>query len=272
MGLIIHFDGGSRGNPGPAGAGVVIQTEDHQRVFEGAYFLGHQTNNAAEYHGLIRSLQRALCEDAGDVQLFSDSELLVRQITGEYRVKSPRLQQLFQQAQLLLLKIPRWRIQHVRRDENKRADELANLAMDRGADVIVFDTGGAESPPEPSPTADTDTPAPVADSTPSPALVHPGQEDESQRSVKVRLTTAPAPGACPAEGCDVREFTVEHTLPAGLCVHAAHAILPTLLAMQNTDTAEFAAIPTMMVRCARPGCGASFQLAPARSNNGAPGG
>lgn len=141
MGLILEVDGGSRGNPGPAGAGVVIRTEDGRTLYEAGFFLGPLTNNAAEYHALIRALRRAA--DCGEQPLTirSDSELLVRQITGEYRVKSASLAELYEQVQRLLLRIACWSIVHVPRAQNRRADELANLAMDRERDVVIADAG-----------------------------------------------------------------------------------------------------------------------------------
>lgn len=269
MGLIIHVDGGARGNPGPAGAGVVIQDEDGQRLYEASYFLGRQTNNAAEYHALIRALDRVQQFGAQSVTIFSDSELMVRQLTGEYRVKSPLLAPLFRQAQMLLLKVPRWTVRHVLREENKRADELANLAMDAGKDQVVFDAEGQVDEPIES-LGEVVTPAQPAAATPPPQPVAEHPVHPMRKAVRVRVSRAPKPGACPAGGFSEQTFTVENTLPAGLCVRAAHALLPTLLAMLNTDPQEFAAIPTLTVCCSHPGCGATFQLSPVRSTNGVP--
>lgn len=282
MGLIVQVDGGSRGNPGPAGAGVAISSDDGRLIHEGAYYLGRQTNNSAEYHALIRGLQRA--ERCGEqpITVCSDSELLVRQITGEYRVKSPKLVQLFQQVQLLLLKIPCWNIRHVEREANRRADELANLAMDQRRDVIVFDadTGASGEPtpaagaahatetgPDQAPAAAQSQPHPQAPVSKAPS----GTEAEiaAGRAARVTLAKAPRPGGCPAGQRPCGSFTVESTLPVGLCIHAAHALLPTILAILNTEPGEFAAVPTLTVRCMHPGCGASFHVSPARSSNGA---
>lgn len=251
MSLIIHVDGGSRGNPGPAGAGVVISGDDGALIYEAGFFLGRQTNNAAEYHALIRALERAGQCGEQLITIHSDSELLVRQITGEYQVKSPTLAPLHRQAQTLLVRAGRWNIRHVRREQNTRADELANLAMDARRDVIVFDVAApADHPADTTPAAETAAPA-------------------GQQAVRVTVHHAPQADTCPAGGLPGPAFTVGATLPAGLCVHAAHALVPTLLAILNTDEDEFAAIPTLTVRCGRPGCGAEFRLAPARSKNGA---
>jgi len=280
--LVIQIDGGARGNPGPAGAGVVIVTEEGQLIHEGAYYLGQQTNNAAEYHALIRGLQRAARCEPQPITVISDSELLVRQVTGEYRVKNEKLQQLYQQVQMLLLRVPRWHVRHVPREENRRADELANLAMDARHDTIVFDAAAAD-PPVGGPGEEAQPTATLRDqgtgsAAREPAIARRGlRENEATspgtstgsgtRSVRVVLAQAPGSGQCPAGMAE--SFTVAAALPAQLCVHAAYAILPTLLAMQNTERDEFAAIPTLTVRCSRPACGAVFQLSPVRSTNGA---
>lgn len=268
MGLVIHVDGGSRGNPGPAGAGVVIRTESGERVHEGGYFLGSQTNNAAEYHALIRALQRAAELGATALAIRSDSELLVRQITGEYRVKSATLQPLFEQAQMLLLRVPLWNLQHVRREQNTRADQLANQAMDEGHDVIVFDADDAAPTPARESAGDGPSPpARVVDPDGAPSESGPRQL-EAARPVRVSLARTPSARECPAGAWSADAFTVRETLPTGLCVYAAHALVPTILAVQNTDPEEFAAVPTLTVRCMRPGCTAVFHVSPQRSTNG----
>jgi ribonuclease HI len=278
--LIIHVDGGARGNPGPAGAGVVIHDSAGNRLYEAGFFLGHQTNNVAEYTALIRALQRTQRLAAKTVTIHSDSELLVRQITGAYHVKAAALILLHQEAQLLLLKTPRWHLRHVRRAENARADELANLAMDQRRDVVVFDAElqgatAADAPPTDAPSATTEDAAKPparrkstkkAGSKDAPAATpHPGPRTPA---VQITMTQPPAADTCPVGGSHETTFTVEGALPAGLCIHAAHAILPTLLAVLGTEPHEFAAIPTLTVRCARPSCGATFQISPLRGPNG----
>ncbi len=279
MALIIHVDGGSRGNPGPAGAGVVIQAEDGTRILEAGYFLGEQTNNAAEYHALIRALERARrCGDQ-PIAVRSDSELLVRQITGQYKVRNAKLAGLFEQVQLLLLKVGCWRVEHIPREQNRRADELANLAMDRERDVIVYEVerDGAMLPPAPSGAAALPAAAaPVATPPAGPGESATGEVETPgpagggmARAVRVVPVVSPGRG-CPIGGCPTEPFTVSGTLPGGLCVYAAHAIVPTLLAIQNTEAQELAAVPTMTVRCMYNSCGAAFQLSPLRSQNGNP--
>jgi ribonuclease HI len=130
--LVARIDGGARGNPGPAGYGVVITDQSGQRVAGLSKFLGHQTNNFAEYAGLLAALQYALEYGYRALEVVSDSELLVRQINGQYKVRSPILLDLYRQAQSLIGKLDWFRIGHVPRAKNKEADALANRAMDEG--------------------------------------------------------------------------------------------------------------------------------------------
>jgi len=131
--LVLHTDGASRGNPGPAGVGVVLSDADGRVLAEVARFLGETTNNQAEYAALLEGLRQALELGAEEVLVRSDSELLVRQILGEYHVRNPKLRPLFETAKELLRRFRSWRIEHVPREANARADELANLAIDRAA-------------------------------------------------------------------------------------------------------------------------------------------
>lgn len=138
MEALIHIDGGSRGNPGPAAAGVSITTPDGKdALFEAGYWLGTQTNNVAEYQGLIKALAAATELGLEAIRIHSDSELMVKQINGQYRVKAPNLKPLFQDAKIALSQFGKWTITHVYRDHNKRADQLANMAMDAQSDVIL---------------------------------------------------------------------------------------------------------------------------------------
>ena len=138
--LRIHVDGGSRGNPGPAAAGYVIRdAADEQIVREAGIYLGEATNNVAEYRGLVAALQCAAQLSAGEVSVFSDSELMVRQMNGQYRVRNQGLRPLFAQAGDLAGGFERFHIQHVRREKNTRADALVNLALDRRRDVFDLD-------------------------------------------------------------------------------------------------------------------------------------
>jgi ribonuclease HI len=130
--LVAHIDGGARGNPGPAGYGVVIEDAAGRRVAELSKFLGHRTNNYAEYMGLLAALQYALEHGAKALEVISDSELLVKQINGQYKVRNPTLVELHRQAKTLIGKLDRLKIHHVLRGKNKEADALANRAMDEG--------------------------------------------------------------------------------------------------------------------------------------------
>lgn len=130
--LIAYTDGGARGNPGPAGYGVVIQDESGQEVAALSQYLGHQTNNVAEYQGLIAALEYAVEHGHKALKVVSDSELLVRQIKGIYKVKNPTLQDLYGRARQLIRKLDSFSIDHVLRGKNAEADRLANEAMDKG--------------------------------------------------------------------------------------------------------------------------------------------
>lgn len=131
--ITAYIDGGSRGNPGPAGYGVQIVDDGGAVVAELHGSLAHATNNVAEYHGLLAALAWAVDHGHSPLRIRSDSELLVKQLRGEYRVKNPGLQPLFQDARALVARIGRVTFEHVRREFNKDADRLANLAMDEAA-------------------------------------------------------------------------------------------------------------------------------------------
>jgi ribonuclease HI len=130
--LVAYIDGGARGNPGPAGYGVVLDDEGGRRVGELSEFLGHQTNNYAEYSGLLGALNYTLQHGFKALKVVSDSELMVKQIKGQYKVSSPALKELHGQAMQLIDQLAYFEIKHVLREKNRDADRLANLAMDRG--------------------------------------------------------------------------------------------------------------------------------------------
>jgi ribonuclease HI len=130
--LIAHSDGGARGNPGPAGYGVVIQDQAGKKIAHLSEYLGHQTNNFAEYQGLIAALEYAIKHGPKALKLISDSELLVRQIKGIYKVKNPTLQDLHSRAKDLIAQLDWFQIGHALREQNRDADRLANEAMDKG--------------------------------------------------------------------------------------------------------------------------------------------
>lgn len=133
MKLIIYTDGGARGNPGPAGIGVFITDEAGKMLEEHAVFLGHATNNQAEYKAVVLALERALALGAEAVEIRADSELLIKQANGEYKVKHPNIAPLYLQMKNFETALGnRVRYRHVRRERNKDADRLANEAMDKG--------------------------------------------------------------------------------------------------------------------------------------------
>ena len=127
-----HCDGGARGNPGPAGYGAFIQSADGSVLAELSEFLGIRTNNFAEYSGLLGCLQFALDRGYPRLRVVSDSELMVKQIQGKYKVKSPDLKPLYDEARRRIAKLEKFEITHALRHKNKDADRLANEAMDRG--------------------------------------------------------------------------------------------------------------------------------------------
>ena len=130
---VAYIDGGSRGNPGIAGYGVDVQDENGAPVASLSENLGIRTNNFAEYSALIGALRYALANGYDGMRAYADSELMVRQINGVYKVKSPDLQPLFREAKALISKLKSFSIHHVPREQNREADRLANLAMDRAS-------------------------------------------------------------------------------------------------------------------------------------------
>ena len=130
--IIAFCDGGSRGNPGPAGYGVFIEDLDGQKLAELSEFLGKTTNNVAEYSALLAALEWSLGHRRSRLRVVADSELLVKQIQGRYKVASPDLRPLYEEAKRRIARLDGFRIEHVLRGKNQKADRLANAAMDRG--------------------------------------------------------------------------------------------------------------------------------------------
>jgi probable phosphoglycerate mutase len=131
--ITAYIDGGSRGNPGPAGYGVQIVDDAGVVIAELHESVGTATNNVAEYRGLLAALAWGIDRGLTTLHVRSDSELLVKQLRGEYRVKNPNLQPLYAEGCALVRRIGRVTFEHVRREFNKEADRLANLAMDEAA-------------------------------------------------------------------------------------------------------------------------------------------
>jgi ribonuclease HI len=137
--LVAHIDGGARGNPGPAGYGVVIADATGRTIARLHRYLGRQTNNYAEYSGLLAALEYTLEHGHKALKILSDSELLVRQMNGIYKVRNEGLIPLYQRAQSLVGQLDWFRIDHVRREQNREADSLANRAMDEGRKKLTTD-------------------------------------------------------------------------------------------------------------------------------------
>ncbi|MBE7180744.1 MAG: ribonuclease HI family protein [Terriglobus roseus] len=130
--VLAHCDGGARGNPGPAGYGAVITDEAGTKLAELSEYLGKRTNNFAEYSGLLGVLQWSLDHNVSHLRVVSDSELMVKQVQGRYKVNSPDLRPLFEEARRRIGQLTSFQISHALRHKNKDADRLANKAMDRG--------------------------------------------------------------------------------------------------------------------------------------------
>jgi ribonuclease HI len=128
---VAHSDGGARGNPGPAAYGVVIRTPEGKTIAELSEYLGIQTNNYAEYSGLLAALEYAQKHNFTGLKVFSDSELLVKQIKGQYKVKHPALKTLYDRAKEIIRHFQHFSIQHVLRGYNRDADRLVNQVLDR---------------------------------------------------------------------------------------------------------------------------------------------
>ena len=221
--LKVHIDGGARGNPGPAAAGVVIHdAQTDQLVHEAAYYLGPMTNNSAEYQGLLHALKQCRVLNATDIQIFSDSQLMVKQITGEYRVKSADLKPLYQEARTLLSHFDQWQINHVYREQNKRSDELVNQALDTQSDITPthFDN------PSKAPTA------PTSSQTPPTA---------SWTVEFIKPDTAHC-----SNGCQLKQtYHFGPGTPEGFCLYAAQALF-------QSDS------PKKPLSC--PQCGVQFRI------------
>jgi ribonuclease HI len=157
-GIVAYCDGGSRGNPGPAGFGVYIQDSAGRVLAELSEYLGAHTNNFAEYSALLAALDFAITNGHRSLRVISDSELMVKQMKGQYRVNSPELRPLYDEAKRRVSQVDHFQIQHVLREKNRHADRLANLAMDRGM--------GRAPAPSPAPAV-----APVPTAAPSKSVM-----------------------------------------------------------------------------------------------------
>jgi len=153
--IIAHVDGASRGNPGPAAYGVAIETAGGEPVTAFGKYLGETTNNFAEYQGLLAALEYALSHHYSRLNVVTDSELMVRQIEGRYKVRSPDLKLLYDRAQALIRCLKSFSIRHVLREYNREADRLANKALD------AAERGVLPSPAPRVPSSQAPSPAPA---------------------------------------------------------------------------------------------------------------
>ena len=131
--LVLHLDGGARGNPGPAAIGVVITGQDGELIDELAERIGVASNNVAEYHGLLLGLERARALGASEIEVINDSELIAKQVQGAYKVKHPAMRPLYLEAMQALRGFERWSIRTVPRAQNAEADALVNATLDQAA-------------------------------------------------------------------------------------------------------------------------------------------
>jgi ribonuclease HI/predicted RNA-binding Zn-ribbon protein involved in translation (DUF1610 family) len=183
--ITVQFDGGSRGNPGPAGVGIVLKAADGTPIVTLGRFIGRATNNVAEYKALITGLQEAKKLGAKKIIVRGDSELIIKQMRGEYRVKHPDLRPLYEEAQDLIRDFPQHKIEHNFREDNTLADKLANLAMDKKRDVTdVMESDVAVRPAA----AKRVTPVSVRSQPPAEACAS---------------VTAGSTHACPRCGCEI---------------------------------------------------------------------
>ena len=130
--LVVNVDGGARGNPGPAAIAAVVQGPGGEVLEERGERIGRATNNVAEYKALLLGIERAAALGAQELELVGDSELIVKQVKGEYKVKDAAMRELHAQVKSALRDFDRWSIRHVRREHNGEADRLVNVALDGG--------------------------------------------------------------------------------------------------------------------------------------------
>jgi ribonuclease HI len=128
--VVVHVDGGARGNPGPAAVGAVVSSPDGEPLTEKGLYIGEATNNVAEYRAVLLGLELARELGAREVEVINDSELVARQIGGQYKVKHAGLKPLFIETMRRLRDFDRWAVRNVRRESNERADQLVNEALD----------------------------------------------------------------------------------------------------------------------------------------------
>jgi ribonuclease HI len=130
--LVVNVDGGARGNPGPAAIAAVLATPDGEVIESHGELIGEATNNVAEYRAMLLGIERARELGAREIELIGDSELIVRQLRGEYKVKDPNLAELHGRARTALAGLERWSVRNVPREQNSEADRIVNQTLDEG--------------------------------------------------------------------------------------------------------------------------------------------
>lgn len=268
MHLTLLLDCVLQNNPGAAGAGVVIRDCDGRELRAGAHYLGQQTAETAQYRALLHGLDLLAELKLQSLSIEVRGDFLVQHLTSQILVANPAIEMLHEQAQFKLLRMPRWSIRVVAEPPSTRCAELAQRALETQETTVFNGPSGLPSNSAANPSAPELPPRarhPAAPQFPPSATP---TDDETRdvpggRAVHVQMTSAPR-GECPAGDWCPTVLTVAAALPVGVCVQAAHALLPTILAMQNTKPGEFPAIPTLTVRCSSPTCPAVFHLSPAK--------
>lgn len=265
MSWTAHIDGGSRGNPGPAAAGVSVDDEKGREVFAAGFFLGHKTNNQAEYAALLQALKVLEKAGADSVRVLTDSELLVHQINGVYRVKSADLHPLYEEARRLLSGFAEWKVEYVPRQQNRFADKLVNQALDQRKTVVVRDRlnvtghGDLDPPRDVAPPLFSPVAGPAGRTAAAP---RPGGEPPGKRSsaIEVVVVRAPRKGVCRAGMSEGQQFVFTDVTPGGMCLEACAAVMEAVLALRDAVGEGLACDEATSCRCGHPDCGAVFDI------------
>jgi uncharacterized repeat protein (TIGR04076 family) len=259
-----HVDGGSRGNPGPAGAGVSIADDKGREVFAAGFFLGRKTNNQAEYAGLLQALKVFQTAGAESIRILTDSELMAHQINGIYRVKSEDLIPLCKEARELLSGFGEWKVQYIPREQNRLADKLVNQALDKRQTVVVRDRLNLSDAGDPDlPEAASSLFKSTVEERPRAAVTRgdgAGGSRPAESGIEVVVVRSPRKGTCRAGMKQGQQFVFTETTPAGMCVEACAAVMEAVLAVRDAVADGVACDTTMSCRCPNPDCGAVFDI------------
>ena len=231
MALRLHIDGVSQGNPGPTGVGIVLRDADEQVLQQSGSFLGELTDLEAVAKSLLIGLEIAAEADTSELSVFSSSEWVVRQILGQGRPPGGSPGRMVAQAQMLLLRFDTWQINHLSTEANALSVALAEHAARAGHDVEM----------------------------PGPEAGSPAERMAEDRRVRVRVVEGANTRTC-AEPCGAGEvFEFGQVVPAHMCLHALAAVFEEVMACKRDDPQVLDALP-ITKRCARPGCGAVFEI------------